>query len=436
MYDIQPLFGPSNADATALGLSSVGEVAGYSYNLRFDDPGGPFGAVWTRGALSSSLPPNQASELSGINVAGDCAGYRYVNDVQHAIMVKGGAVVDLAALVGAGSVAADINDSGRVCGMGQNPQTFILDSATNQLVGSITPLPGSARTYAGAINNAGEILGKCDDRGIVSDGALTKDLGPVNFVADINDSGVACGTIQKRDPDLPAPAICDTKQAAPAFVEIRTPSGSVGGGAFGINNKGYVVGFCASSEDPDAVTNAFLYDGNSSVDLNQLISDPGWHLKFATAINDKGQIAGWGSLYGEHTAYLLTPQGPHRILTLPELVATLLGGVAVDGGGWVIVGRHGGPVGPWGPWNTLPEPKRDVLVALAMDEIARFIVDRRAREAIRSALIKVTEKRVGSLGEVDAEIRSALRKPRVQEPRRESLRSVMSRLALKGLRPR
>ena len=436
MYDIQPLFGPSNADATALGLNSGGQVAGLSYNLHFDDPAAPFGAVWTGGTLSLPLPANQASELSGINVAGDCAGYHNVSNVQHAIAVKGGVVVDLAALVGANSVAADINDSGRVCGTGQNPQTFIFDSATSHLVGSITPLPGTTRTYANAINNAGEILGKCDDHGIVSDGALTKDLGSVDFVADINDSGVACGTIQNTDPYLPAPATCDTRDAAPAFAGIPMPSGFVGGGAFGINNNGHVVGLCVSSEHADAVTSAFLYDSSSSFDLNQLISDPGWHLAVATAINDRGQIAGWGFLNGEHAAYLLTPRGPYPIFTLPDLVATLLGGVAVDGGGWIIVGGHGGPVGPWGPWNTMPESKRDALVALAMDEIARFIVDRRAREAVRSALIKVAQKRVGNLGQVDGEIRSTLRKARARNPRRESWRSVMSRLALKGFRPR
>lgn len=433
MYDIQPLFGPSNAEASALGLNANGKVAGFSYKAAFGDPG--FGAVWAGGALTFTLPQDQPSELFRINAAGDCVGFRSsANGAQHALIVKGGVVTDLTPLVGAGSVAGDINDSGRVCGIGQNPQTFIFDSATNNLVGAVTPLPGTNRTYVNAINNTGEILGQCDGRGIVSDGPLTKDLGPVDFATDINDLGAACGTIQQTDPDLPAPAWCDTRMAAPAFVKIPTPG--VGGGAFGINNSGAIVGFYVTSDDLDAETNAFLYDGSSSFDLNHLISDPGWHLALALDINDRGQIAGWGTLNGVHTAYLLTPRGIRQgILTLPELVATLLGGVAVDGGGWVIVGGYRIPVGPGPQWATLQEPKRDALVALAMDEIARFIGDRGAREAIRRTLVKAAQERVGDLAKLTAETRPKARRGR-SPAKRMSYRSMISHVALRGFRPR
>jgi hypothetical protein len=62
--------------------------------------------------------------------------------------------------------------------------------------------------------------------------------------------------------------------------------------------------------------------------------------------------------------------------------------VAVDGGGWIIVGGHPRPVDPWGPWARINSHKRDALVALAMDEIATYIHDRGTREKVRSALVE------------------------------------------------
>jgi len=432
VYDIQPLYGPSGAEANAWGLNAAGSVAGISYQTQFGDPG--VGAIWVNGALAFSLQQNPPSDLWRINTTGDCIGIWSVGNALHPLLLKGGAAVDLAPLVGAGAVATGINDSGRVCGIAQNPQTFIFDSATNTLLGSITPLPGTTRTEADAINNVGVILGKCDDHGVVSDGPLTKDLGPVDFATDINDNGIACGTIQKDDPYLPFPARCDTNLAAPTFQEIPIP-GTGGGGAFAINNAGAIVGFYDSSEDFDAVTSAFLYDGGSTVDLNQLISDPGWHLNIAYDINDRGQIAGYGVLNGVRTAFLLTPRRFRRpVLTLPELVAILVGGVAVDGGGWAIWGHHIGPVDPWGPLLTLQGPKRDALIALLMEEIARSISDPQAREAIRSALVNVAQQRVGSLAKIAAKPTKRQSGSRKSKPR--SHQTIMSYFALRGRRPR
>ena len=45
------------------------------------------------------------------------------------------------------------------------------------------------------------------------------------------------------------------------------------------------------------------------LDLNNLIpANSGWLLQQATAINDQGQIVGYGTLNGQSEAFLLTPQ--------------------------------------------------------------------------------------------------------------------------------
>ncbi|WP_299453488.1 PEP-CTERM sorting domain-containing protein, partial [uncultured Pigmentiphaga sp.] len=56
---------------------------------------------------------------------------------------------------------------------------------------------------------------------------------------------------------------------------------------------------------------AFLWDGSSMLDLNDLIpSGSGWILISAQGINDAGQITGYGILNGQSHAFLLTPAVP------------------------------------------------------------------------------------------------------------------------------
>ena len=57
---------------------------------------------------------------------------------------------------------------------------------------------------------------------------------------------------------------------------------------------------------------AFVWSPSTGMlDLNTLIpANSGWFLQFASAINDKGQIVGYGTLNGnvQYEAFLLTPQ--------------------------------------------------------------------------------------------------------------------------------
>ncbi len=93
--------------------------------------------------------------------------------------------------------------------------------------------------------------------------------------------------------------------------------------AIGINNLGQVVGFSGTNFDFYSTSGegirAFLYSDGVMQDLNSLIA-PGSNfvLTQAQAINDRGEIAGAGSINGELHAVLLTP---HQ--EVPELASTL-----------------------------------------------------------------------------------------------------------------
>jgi probable HAF family extracellular repeat protein len=94
------------------------------------------------------------------------------------------------------------------------------------------------------------------------------------------------------------------------------------GSALDINESGQVVGNLTNiSGSPQA---AFLWQAGVMTDLNSLI-DPasGWVLRSAEAINDRGEIVGFGTFGGQTRAFLLSP------VPEPASVACLASGVLV-----------------------------------------------------------------------------------------------------------
>jgi probable HAF family extracellular repeat protein len=76
--------------------------------------------------------------------------------------------------------------------------------------------------------------------------------------------------------------------------------------ALGMNNYGQIVGW---AEDDQLQDHAFLWQNDVMYDLNELIpTNSGWTLQYATAINDAGQIVGYGLNGSDENdqAFLLT----------------------------------------------------------------------------------------------------------------------------------
>jgi hypothetical protein len=67
---------------------------------------------------------------------------------------------------------------------------------------------------------------------------------------------------------------------------------------------------------------AFIYHNGAITDLNSLIdASLGWELIYATDINDRGQIVGYGLVNGQGHAFLLSP--------VPEPSTAIIVGAAV-----------------------------------------------------------------------------------------------------------
>lgn len=137
--------------------------------------------------------------------------------------------------------------------------------------------------------------------------------------------------------------------------------GGRGSAGFDINASGQVTG---TSEPADGTTRAFLWDpAFGMLDLNDLVPpDLGWDvLEEARAINDAGQITGYGFINGQARAFLLMPSvrtdipepGTPAPMMAALLVFWLLGGRCRFRAGWTgpscCLGSQGMPTVDDGP---------------------------------------------------------------------------------------
>jgi probable HAF family extracellular repeat protein len=78
---------------------------------------------------------------------------------------------------------------------------------------------------------------------------------------------------------------------------------------YGLNNYGQVVGATYDTNRSPPAYVSFLYDETNGIaDLNTMLAPgSGWTLRGPTAINDAGQITGWGLTNGVIHGFLLTP---------------------------------------------------------------------------------------------------------------------------------
>jgi hypothetical protein len=85
--------------------------------------------------------------------------------------------------------------------------------------------------------------------------------------------------------------------------------------AYGVNASGVIVGIGLQSWGDRG--RALLWEGGQVADLNTRIVTPGWLLEHALALNDAGQITGYGQIHGVVHGFLLSPLPPPPVaLTL------------------------------------------------------------------------------------------------------------------------
>jgi probable HAF family extracellular repeat protein len=323
--DFSYAFGINNADPVqVIGESNIGAV------------GSPFQAfVWdsTNGIQNLGTLGGSSSVAYGINDAGQVVGWAstqtafaetaFLWDNTNGMQALSGLPGDKA------SRAFAINNLGQV--VGWSGTTYFLNGrAVMWDGGSVSDLGtvGNLQSAAHGINDLGQVVGTAGGLGglhalLWEDGSI-QDLGGLSSwgstAAGINNRGHVVG-ITYAEPVTGAflsnPYLYTT---ANGLTDIGTaddcPPGwdGLGGGA-AINDHNQVVGYlgCIHVQPPiqDYTFPAVWSRAQGWQNLNDVIPpDSGWNLDQATAINNEGQIVGYGrNPDGQSHAFLLTPDG-------------------------------------------------------------------------------------------------------------------------------
>jgi probable HAF family extracellular repeat protein len=260
-------------------LNDLGQVVGWYAT----SPNVDHAVLFANGTATTLGTPGDMNFPLDINNSGEIVGNLVdAQSKSHAILYSNGKFTDIGGLGGDGSSAGAINESG-------------------QIVGS-SSLPVNGATHAFRYSN-----GSMQDLGTLG--------GNSSGASDINASRQVVGSS-----NLPGNA----STHAFLYTDGRMIDlGSLGrpfSGATAINASGWVVGSAGIYNDRIP---AFVYDGTTMFDLNNLLdaSGAGWTVLEATDINDAGWIAAEGKFNGGVFHVLLTP--------VPEPSAAALLGAAI-----------------------------------------------------------------------------------------------------------
>ena len=333
LTDLGTLGGTSSLGTS---VNNSGQVAGYS------DPGTGHDSAFLSGPNGGPLKSlGTYSDGEGVNASGQVTGG---NAVRHAFLSSpnGGPLQDLGTLPGGtNSVGYAVNDSGQVGGRSDyagsvsNATHAFLSGPNGGPLQDLGTLPGGTNSLGLGVNASGQVAGRSDYTSSGpngyhaflsgANGGPLKDLGtlggPLSEAYAVNASGQVTGN---ADIGGNTHAFLSGANGGP-LKDLGTLPSQTGSIGFGVNASGQVVGSSGFF--------AFIYSNGVMTDLNTLIvPSSGIRLQEATSISDTGFITAYGfNKYGRDEAFLLTPTAPvpeaSSAASLGLLLALGLGGL-------------------------------------------------------------------------------------------------------------
>ncbi len=302
-------FPGGSGTVVANAINNAGQVVGGGYTSS-----GEYHAFLYSGGVMEDLGTlGRWGEAYGINASGQVVGINQIDTIEpplyigyHAFLHSGGVMQDLSSLDERSSFTYGINASGLVVGYAEVPwpeypgyfvtHAFIYSGGVKQFLGRYP-------SEAYSINNFGQVVGNAQlddkyDHAFLYSGGVMQDLGTLggqrSYANAINDAGQVVGRSYLYHDLEQRPFI----YSGGVMQDLGTLGGNIGE-AYSINNSGQVVG--------KSNNRAFLYSGGVMRDLNGLVQNlpPGVVLTEARGINDRGWIA--ANDYTYHYAYLLVP---------------------------------------------------------------------------------------------------------------------------------
>jgi probable HAF family extracellular repeat protein len=323
----------SDNESNGFAINNLGDVVGCSDTQTAEGypctglVSGQHAFSWRKGDGLRDLGTLSGATVSGaigINDSGAIVGYSNVKGQAATNFVavqwsSAGAIANLGALPGGASSAAFvINSAGEIAG-----DSFLSSGAVDATswasskIKNLGSLPKAIFTAGLGINDSGEIAGESvfsygppfRSHAFRWNGSTMKDLGVltggVTSIANaINTTGVVVGQSDGTATGGNWHAVLWS--AANKIQDLGVLPRGTYSVAFGVNDSDVVVGY------GNIFTNAphaFVWTAAEGMkDLNYLIpANTGWVLINANAINNVGQITGYGSIGGHNRAFLLTP---------------------------------------------------------------------------------------------------------------------------------
>ena len=311
----------------ASGINNKGQVVGNSVT----SAGYSHAFLWSNGSMQDiGTLSGGSSYASGIDNIGQVVGNSGTNSgYQHAFLYSSGSMSDLGTLGGNSSYAYGINNNGQIVGESYTvngyDHAFLYSGSVMQDICNF----GSSSSQAYGINNSSQIIIETNSHACLYFNGVINDLGI--FVTDTNLPYTSMPTCINDDGQIVGYFLNPRNANRQAFLYSDSIMQNLGlsgyaSYAYGINNSGQVVGSVVIGVTPYY---AFLYSGGVMTNLNNLIiGGSGWTLQEATAINDSGQIVGYGvNPSGQIHAFMLNPLPSAPIITTqPQSQTTQAGG--------------------------------------------------------------------------------------------------------------
>ncbi|HTL16570.1 MAG TPA: hypothetical protein VL793_04995, partial [Patescibacteria group bacterium] len=312
---------PGRTDSGPIAINRSGIVAGVNVTngfyqaMIFDGTWKPIGTLGGNESLAAGI--DDAGRVVGSSQTAEASTNAFLWSDSFTNGLVNPQMKNIGTLGGPVSEAYSINDSGKVTGYSDvparpSPQQHAFVYAFGQMTDISTGLFQIPNSFGYAINSRGHVAGAGFDIAYTSphvfffDGTNAHDLGTFG--------GIAATALALNDSDVIAGYLTTTSVVDHAFGYIAgsvTDLGTLGGHysyALGINNSNVVVGG-SFIDFNDQVYHAFIWKDGSMQDLNAQLDSTGagWNLTEARAINDAGQIIGVGTLNGMNHGFLLSP---------------------------------------------------------------------------------------------------------------------------------
>jgi probable HAF family extracellular repeat protein len=308
-FDIEPL--QDTAGGAALSPEAInnrGEIVGTAHGTNGHHPfllrNGIYSELTVGGVLHNGFGTD-------INDGGDVLARVVIDGREHSLLIqRRGKVIDLNVQTGLALDAIQLNDRGIV--LANVPASNGIDGITWHKGEVRYVVRSTNNSGVFDINNRGEVLTllpggpETNAYGFATaivHGDSIQWLGPFVGIA-LNDRGNVAGEYYSEH------GIGTVFHRKGVTTDIGLLPGDYRIRPSDINNRDWMVG---SGEGAGEVYRAFLYADGELYDLNDLIPvDSGWVLFQASAINDRGEIVGYGAYNGRESGFRLTPRKHSR----------------------------------------------------------------------------------------------------------------------------